>query len=203
MTSYRKAASEDVYPALELAYRVFMENTAPDFEPEAAVIFKKDCIENKTYTTGLISGSSHMFVASEGKDIVGMVAGWDNGEIQILFVDAAYHRLGIATTLMNNLICALKLRGQDKIKLDSSPRALPLPDHKTISRFRSENCKALKGVFRDFVKMYVELGLYGQEFAAIDGSQFKAVNSMDRNLSVSRTSSIILDVSGYSIRKSG
>ena len=58
------------------------------------------------------------------------------------------------------------------------------PDHKTISRFRSENCKALKGVFRDFVKMCVGLGLYGRELAAIDGSKFKAVNSTDRNLSV-------------------
>lgn len=58
------------------------------------------------------------------------------------------------------------------------------PDHKTISRFRSENAKALKGVFRDFVKMCVELGLYGRELAAIDGSKFKAVNSTDRNLSV-------------------
>jgi transposase len=58
------------------------------------------------------------------------------------------------------------------------------PDHKTISRFRSENCKALKGVFRDFVKMCVGLGLYGRELAAIDGSKFKAVNSTDRSLSV-------------------
>lgn len=58
------------------------------------------------------------------------------------------------------------------------------PDHKTISRFRSENAKALKGVFRDFVKMCVGLGLYGRELAAIDGSKFKAVNSTDHNLSV-------------------
>jgi len=58
------------------------------------------------------------------------------------------------------------------------------PDHKTISRFRSDNCKALKNVFRDFVKMCVGLGLYGRELAAIDGSKFQAVNSTDRNLSV-------------------
>ncbi len=58
------------------------------------------------------------------------------------------------------------------------------PDHKTISRFRSENAKALKGVFRNFVKICVGLGLYGRELAAIDGSKFKAVNSTDRNLSV-------------------
>lgn len=62
------------------------------------------------------------------------------------------------------------------------------PDHKTIARFRSENAKALKGVFRDFVKLCLGLGLYGRELAAIDGSKFKAVNSTDRNLSVTELS---------------
>jgi len=57
------------------------------------------------------------------------------------------------------------------------------PDHKTISRFRKDNAKALKGVFREFVKLCMRLGLYGRELAAIDGSKFKAVNSKDRNLS--------------------
>jgi len=57
------------------------------------------------------------------------------------------------------------------------------PDHKTISRFRKDNAGALKNVFRAFVKMCLNLGLYGRELAAIDGSKFKAVNSTDRNLS--------------------
>jgi len=58
------------------------------------------------------------------------------------------------------------------------------PDHKTISRFRHDNAAALKNVFRDFVKMCVRLNLYGRELAAIDGSKFKAVNSIDRNFSI-------------------
>jgi len=55
------------------------------------------------------------------------------------------------------------------------------PDHKTIARFRKDNSSALKNVFRDFVKLCLNLGLYGRELAAIDGSKFKAVNSTDRN----------------------
>jgi transposase len=58
------------------------------------------------------------------------------------------------------------------------------PDHKTIANFRRDNAAALKGVFRDFVKLCMGLGLYGRELAAIDGSKFKAVNSTDRNFSV-------------------
>jgi transposase len=57
------------------------------------------------------------------------------------------------------------------------------PDHKTISRFRRDNSVALKNVFRDFVKLCLNLELYGKELVAIDGSKFKAVNSKDRNLS--------------------
>jgi len=55
------------------------------------------------------------------------------------------------------------------------------PDHKTIARFRHDNPKALKNVFRDFVKLCVRLGLYGKELIAVDGSKFKAVNSKRRS----------------------
>ena len=55
------------------------------------------------------------------------------------------------------------------------------PDHKTIARFRHDNAKALKNVFRDFVKTCIKLGLYGKELIAIDGSKFKAVNSSKRS----------------------
>jgi transposase len=55
------------------------------------------------------------------------------------------------------------------------------PDHKTIARFRKDNRKALKNVFRDFVKLCVKLGLYGKELIAVDGSKFKAVNALENN----------------------
>ena len=50
------------------------------------------------------------------------------------------------------------------------------PDHKTISRFRRDNGKALKNTFRAFVRLCADLGLYGKELVAIDGGKFKAVN---------------------------
>jgi len=56
-----------------------------------------------------------------------------------------------------------------------------VPDHKTIANFRRDNPKALKNVFHHFVKLCVEMDLYGKELIAVDGSKFKAVNSKDRN----------------------
>jgi len=60
------------------------------------------------------------------------------------------------------------------------------PDHKTIARFRSENAKALKNVFRSFVQLCDKLELYGKELEALDGSKFKAVNSKERNFTTEK-----------------
>lgn len=53
------------------------------------------------------------------------------------------------------------------------------PDFRTISDFRKDNAKALKNVFRAFVKLCMKLGLYQKELLAVDGSKFRAVNSKD------------------------
>ena len=51
------------------------------------------------------------------------------------------------------------------------------PDFRTISDFRKDNARALKYVFRAFVKLCMKLGLYQKELLAVDGSKFRAVNS--------------------------
>ena len=68
------------------------------------------------------------------------------------------------------------------------------PDHKTIARFRKDNVKALKNIFRDFVKLSQKLGLYGNELEAIDGSKFKAVNSVDNNFNRQKLDDRILRI---------
>jgi len=55
------------------------------------------------------------------------------------------------------------------------------PDHKTISDFRKDNNKAVRGVCREFVVLCRRLNLFTQALVVIDGSKFKAVNNRDRN----------------------
>jgi len=57
-----------------------------------------------------------------------------------------------------------------------------MPDFKTIANFRKDNSKAIRGVCRQFVVLCQQLGLFGENLIAIDGSKFKAVNNRDRNL---------------------
>jgi transposase len=56
-----------------------------------------------------------------------------------------------------------------------------MPDHKTISDFRKDNKKAVRGVCREFVVLCRRLKLFTQALVVIDGSKFKAVNNRDRN----------------------
>ena len=56
------------------------------------------------------------------------------------------------------------------------------PDFRTISDFRKDNIKAIKAVFKAFVKICAELGLYNTQIGVQDGSKFRAVNSKDNNV---------------------
>jgi transposase len=57
------------------------------------------------------------------------------------------------------------------------------PDFKTIADFRRHNGAAIRKVCKQFIVMCRRLNLFSQAIVAIDGSQFKAVNSRDRNVS--------------------
>ncbi len=54
------------------------------------------------------------------------------------------------------------------------------PDFRTIADFRKENAKALRQVFRSFVRLCDRLKLYNKELIAVDGSKFRAQNSDDK-----------------------
>ena len=55
------------------------------------------------------------------------------------------------------------------------------PDHSTISRFRKKQATALAKIFGQFTTVCLQLGLYGRELIAIDGTFIKAVNSRTKS----------------------
>jgi transposase/predicted ester cyclase len=77
-----------------------------------------------------------------------------------------------------------RIRSSRKLQLECS-RNIELfyllrrlaPDFHTIADFRKANAKAIKNVFRAFVKLCLKLDLFEKELLAIDGSKFRAVNS--------------------------
>jgi len=125
----RQATSEDVRPALVFTLSVFMRFDAMYYEPQAIDSFKDDIartMNDETYLKDIINGKSLLFIALDGDKIIGVIGNMvKENEISALFVDGDYHRQGIATALMNRMVCELKLRGFDYITVDASPYGLP------------------------------------------------------------------------------
>jgi transposase len=68
------------------------------------------------------------------------------------------------------------------------------PDHKTIAEFRRIHAKALKQVTRMFLMLCRELDLLDGTLVLIDGSKLRALNSLERNYTVSQASRLIQQV---------
>jgi transposase/IS5 family transposase len=56
------------------------------------------------------------------------------------------------------------------------------PDYRTIADFRKDNISVLKNIFKHFSLFCNELGLFGKEIVAVDGSKFRANNARKKNL---------------------
>jgi transposase len=65
------------------------------------------------------------------------------------------------------------------------------PDFKTISDFRKDNRVAIKAVFRQFVLLCKELGFFGMELIAFDGTKLKASNNIEHQRSAAALSELL------------
>jgi transposase len=65
------------------------------------------------------------------------------------------------------------------------------PDFKTIANFRKDNGASLRRVLIEFRMWCDSEELYGKVLAAVDGSKFKAVNSMNQNYTKGRLEKLI------------
>lgn len=110
--------------AFELVKDVFMEFDAPDYSQEGVNEFINQIIENKEFINKFKTGEQMMIGAFHNNKIIGVLAISTRNHISLVFVDKKYHRMGIATKLVNEIASRLKLKNIDKIKLNSSPYAI-------------------------------------------------------------------------------
>ena len=68
------------------------------------------------------------------------------------------------------------------------------PDFRCIADFRKDNAKAIKEVFKAFVKLCNAAGLLSHESVVIDGSKFRAVNADNKSYVSSNATKVLLDV---------
>lgn len=60
------------------------------------------------------------------------------------------------------------------------------PDHNTLSEFRKGNIRCMKPMFREFNRFCLRMDMFRLDYVSIDGSKFRAVNSKDRNFTLSK-----------------
>lgn len=69
-----------------------------------------------------------------------------------------------------------------------------VPDFRCIADFRKDNAKAIKEVFKAFVKLCNRAGQLSHESVVIDGSKFRAVNADNKSYVSSNAKKLLLDV---------
>ena len=117
----RSAYREDWEEAMSLAWRTFLQFEADDYSPEGVKNFENFITDTTLYRM-FVMGAYQMFVALDGKKIVGMITLRDMTHISLLFVDEKYHRQGIGRALMlyleNYLLTELQA---SRVTVNASP----------------------------------------------------------------------------------
>ncbi len=116
-TQVRRLTEKEIPAAHSLAWTVFREYEAPDYSPEGIEEFRK-CLNDEKYLDGII-----YYGAFDGEQLVGMVGiRRDKCHICFCFVDGKYHRRGIGTKMLRQVLSDFSGK---RITLNSSPYGLP------------------------------------------------------------------------------
>ena len=123
----RLATDADIAPALDLAWRMFVKYDSSDYGAEHTERMRV-AIEDRLKDFSIYNQRLLVVALADGK-VVGMIETYGTERISLLFVDSEYQRKGIATALMSMIASELKMRGYDKIVLNSSPHGLSFYEH--------------------------------------------------------------------------
>lgn len=117
----RNAYRDEWEEAMSLAWRTFLRFEADVYSPEGVKNFENFITDSTLYRMFVV-GSYQLFVALDGKKIVGMLTLRDGTHISLLFVDEQYHRKGIGRALMQYLSNYLLTEMQaSRVTVNSSP----------------------------------------------------------------------------------
>lgn len=117
----RSAYRDEWEDAMLLAWRTFLRFEADVYSPEGVRNFENFITDSTLYRMFVV-GSYQLFVALDGKKIVGMLTLRGGTHISLLFVDEEYHRQGIGRALMQYLSNYLLTEMQIfRVTVNSSP----------------------------------------------------------------------------------
>ncbi|MDU4891758.1 MAG: GNAT family N-acetyltransferase [Clostridium sp.] len=121
----KEVQREEINDAFSLIWTTFSEFVAPDYTKEAVDNFKSNFIDSIDYREKFLNGQEVMFGAYDKDKLIGVLSVRGSEFISCVFVDKRYHRKGVAGSLFSHVIPKLKEDGMKKLRLNSSPYAVP------------------------------------------------------------------------------
>ncbi|MBQ3842674.1 MAG: GNAT family N-acetyltransferase [Ruminiclostridium sp.] len=116
----RELERDELKPALDLVWKVFLEYEAPDYSREGVEEFYKSIHDEKFLSKLTVYGA----FTTEDNELVGVTATRSEGtHIALFFVDGKYHRHGIGRMMFET---AKERCPTKKMTVNSSPYALPI-----------------------------------------------------------------------------
>lgn len=119
----RRAKENEWEDAMALAWRTFMRFEACDYIQEGIDNFSNFISDNGLHRMFMI-GEYHLWVAVADDKIIGMISLRSKCHVSLLFVDAAYHKQGIATALMETLWEYMREKDEYVCTVNASPYAV-------------------------------------------------------------------------------
>lgn len=120
----RWARKEEWIPAIKMIWQTFMKYEGKDYSKEGIDNFFKFITDEELYAS-FLRGEYRLMVALDGGDIVGAGSVRNRNHLSLLFVDEAYHRRGIGSSILRKLCDHLKHEaGERYMSLQAAPGAV-------------------------------------------------------------------------------
>jgi GNAT superfamily N-acetyltransferase len=121
----RRVKAGELAAAMDMVWRVFAEFEAPGYSAEGVREFRR-FIREDNLSEQMGSGSMILWGWYDGNAVAGLIAITVTGHINLLFVDKAYHRRGIAKALHQTAEEYFRERGVSEVTVNSSPFAVEI-----------------------------------------------------------------------------
>lgn len=131
---------EQLPQAMDLVWRVFSTFDAPAYSKEGVEEFRK-FIQTEAMKNKISKGEVSLFGAYWEGILAGIMAFNAWGHIHLLFVDARYHRRGIAKKLIESVVRCSVDRGVQTITVNSSPYGVEAYRHMGFEETGSEQTR--------------------------------------------------------------
>lgn len=120
----RWARESEWTPAMKMIWRTFLEYDGKDYTEEGIKNFFEFITDNELYTA-FLRGEYQMMVALVEGRVIGAGSIRNRNHLSLLFVDGAYHRMGIGRAILRHLCDYLEREmGERYISLKAAPYAV-------------------------------------------------------------------------------